>query len=155
MHKLPFYSRITIFLHYFKHFRIFFYKMSVNKFYRDGHQWWSRSVQNVFLMLKPEPLSIFNFFLKPGIKTINVHQEKTLSRKTRATLWQLKSGRCKLLNNYLNKIDPITAHLWIECGNGPPMIHNIYSNASIDPRIFLWSQSRWFPSSTWKLKYEH
>ncbi|KAL1446099.1 hypothetical protein WDU94_005492 [Cyamophila willieti] len=54
-------------------------------------------------------------------------EEKSLPRKTRTTLAQLRSGWCQLLNSYQNKINNEIADTCPSCGVGPHDVQHLFS----------------------------
>ena len=52
--------------------------------------------------------------------------EQTLSRKTRTILAQLSTGHCRILGQYMNRIDPTTSNHCHNCGHSPHDTHHLF-----------------------------
>ena len=53
--------------------------------------------------------------------------EQELPRTTRTTLAQLRSGGCKQMNNYQNRIDPSTPNICPDCGITPHDVKDLFN----------------------------
>lgn len=71
--------------------------------------------------------------------------EESLPRCTRATLAQLRSGWCKILNSYISRIDNTVQDICPDCGSTPHDVEHLF-NCSRNPTtlkpIDLWKKPR-------------
>ena len=70
-------------------------------------------------------------------------EETTLKRKQRTTLSQLRSGHCRLLNSYRNRLEPTVSSNCPDCGGDPQDVHHLF-NCTAHPNtltpVDLWDK---------------
>ena len=67
--------------------------------------------------------------------------EKILPRKTRIILAQQRTGRCRILGQYINRIDPTARNHYHDCGHSPHDTHHLFNCPSMPTTLIV--ESSW------------